>query len=54
MADESTRLLENDGDNNNSYVVFWNGPDDPENPMNWPEKKTWGHIALVSLLTFLV
>lgn len=34
-------------------LVFWDGPDDPQNPMNWSEKKKWSNIALVSFVTFL-
>jgi hypothetical protein len=32
-------------------VVDWDGP---ENPMNWPKWKRLGHIALVSMIIFLV
>jgi hypothetical protein len=35
------------------YVVWWDGPDDPTNPMNWSMKKKWGTIAVVSGITFL-
>ncbi|KAL0256281.1 hypothetical protein SLS55_008674 [Diplodia seriata] len=35
-------------------VVDWDGPDDPENPMNWPKAKKWGAVAIVSLITFLI
>jgi hypothetical protein len=34
-------------------VVDWDGPDDPENPMNWPAGRKWGAIAVVSGITFL-
>ncbi|CAI6338875.1 unnamed protein product [Periconia digitata] len=34
-------------------VVFWDGIDDPENPMNWSALKKWGTVSIVSLLTFL-
>lgn len=34
-------------------VVDWDGPDDPENPMNWPASKKIANIGLVSLITFL-
>ncbi|KAI9737959.1 MAG: hypothetical protein M1834_009329 [Cirrosporium novae-zelandiae] len=33
--------------------VWWDGPDDPENPLNWTIKIKWINIALVSCLTFL-
>ncbi|KAF2685796.1 MFS general substrate transporter [Lentithecium fluviatile CBS 122367] len=34
-------------------IVFWDGPDDPQNPMNWASAKKWGTVALVSAITFL-
>ncbi|KAF6815013.1 polyamine transporter 3 [Colletotrichum musicola] len=30
-------------------VVDWEGPDDPENPMNWPESRKWVNLALIPL-----
>ena len=35
-------------------VVDWDGPGDIENPMNWPKGKRLGHVALVSIINFLV
>ncbi|KAM7185766.1 efflux pump rade [Rhypophila sp. PSN 637] len=34
-------------------VVTWDGPEDPENPMNWPMKKKWANIAVLSVLTLV-
>lgn len=34
-------------------IVDWDGPNDPENPMNWPAARRWGMIAVVSGITFL-
>lgn len=34
-------------------VVTWDGPDDLENPMNWPMKKKWMNIAVLSVLTLV-
>lgn len=34
-------------------IVDWDGPDDPENPMNWPEKKKWLNVAVLSILTII-
>ena len=34
-------------------LVFWDGPDDPQNPLNWSGKKKWGQIAVLSILTTL-
>lgn len=34
-------------------IVWWNGPDDPENPMNWPASKKYGILAILSFLTLI-
>lgn len=34
-------------------VVDWDGPNDPENPMNWSPRLRWSHIMLVSAVNFL-
>lgn len=39
-----------DRDNN---VIDWDGPDDPQKPTNWPARKKWTNIILVSALTML-
>jgi hypothetical protein len=36
-----------------SNEVWWNGDDDPENPMNWSPSRKWGTVTLVSGLTLL-
>ncbi|KAJ2998458.1 hypothetical protein NUW58_g295 [Xylaria curta] len=54
-SDESTRLLEAAReDASTDEVVTWDGNDDSENPINWSPKKIWSHVAIVSLLTFMV
>lgn len=30
-------------------IVHWNGPDDPENPLNWVRSKRVVHIGYVSI-----
>lgn len=34
-------------------IVDWDGPNDPNNPMNWPPWKVKTHIFLVSAITFI-
>ncbi|KAL4782730.1 major facilitator superfamily domain-containing protein [Aspergillus varians] len=34
-------------------LVTWDGPDDPENPKNWPMKKKWAIVMTVSCFTFI-
>jgi hypothetical protein len=36
-----------------SNIVFWDGPQDPENPLNWPNSRKWAAIGMVSAVTFL-
>ena len=51
MTEETTSLL--DGDNH-IRIVDWDGDDDPQNPLNWPERQKWAHVSVMALLTFLV
>ncbi|KAK1573273.1 major facilitator superfamily transporter [Colletotrichum navitas] len=39
-------------DNRDPNIVDWDGPDDPENPLNWSPLKKWGNITLLSIITF--
>ncbi|KAF2710442.1 MFS general substrate transporter [Pleomassaria siparia CBS 279.74] len=34
-------------------IVDWDGPDDPENPMNWPTSKKWRLIFVLALVTLV-
>ncbi|KAL6917362.1 hypothetical protein FSHL1_008792 [Fusarium sambucinum] len=36
-----------------SNAVGWDGPDDPNNPMNWTAKKKWSCIGSLSVMTLL-
>ncbi|KAM3082580.1 Citrinin biosynthesis cluster MFS transporter mrr1 [Clarireedia jacksonii] len=35
-------------------LITWDGPDDPENPMNWPARKKWLVTVVMGLMTFCV
>ena len=37
----------------NCYIVGWEGPDDPTNPLNWSPGRRWGTVAIVSLITLI-
>lgn len=37
----------------NVNLVDWDGPDDPQNPLNWNRSKKIGSAAVVSLATLL-
>ena len=36
-----------------SSTVYWDGPDDAENPVNWPAAKRWTQIIIISMLGFI-
>ncbi|KAH8801726.1 MFS multidrug transporter-like protein [Xylogone sp. PMI_703] len=38
--------------NSNNSATDWNGPDDPENPFNWPKWKRVFHILPPALISF--
>lgn len=37
----------------NPDLVDWDGPDDPENPFNWPSYKKWRQLMFMAVNTFL-
>jgi hypothetical protein len=39
--------------NNDTNVVDWDGPNDPEMAMNWTSRKKWTMPFLLSTLTLL-
>jgi MFS family permease len=41
------------GEEEDPNIVRWDGPDDPQNLLNWPSAKKWGTVAIVSAITFL-
>jgi hypothetical protein len=41
------------GEDRENNVIDWDGPADPENPLNWPRGKRVSHVALVSIITFI-
>jgi multidrug resistance protein len=47
---EQAQLVQQTVDPN---IVGWDGDDDPEKPINWPAKKKWLNVMMVSGLTLL-
>jgi DHA1 family multidrug resistance protein-like MFS transporter len=37
-----------------THIVGWDGPNDPENPMNWPRAKKWRITMVTAMMTFCV
>jgi hypothetical protein len=50
---ESTYAIQAPESENDSNIVWWDGENDPENPMNWSSFRKWSAIAIVSGVTFL-
>lgn len=40
-------------DEQDPNIVWWDGPNDPQNPMNWSMALKWGNIAALSGITFI-
>jgi hypothetical protein len=34
-------------------IVDWDAPDDAANPRNWPSRKRWAHVVLISILALI-
>lgn len=54
MATHERSPLLGDQEDTDEEIVWWDGPEDPENPLNWAQAKKWSHVVIVSLATFLV
>lgn len=45
--------VDSEGDETDPDIVDFDGPDDPQNPLNWGFTKKWGMVMLISAITFL-
>lgn len=34
-------------------IVEWDGPDDPENPLNWSPRRKWANVITFSTITMI-
>ncbi|KAJ5771190.1 uncharacterized protein N7511_003241 [Penicillium nucicola] len=50
---EKSRTAKSNRSRHDPTLVTWDGPDDPENPKNWSNKKKWAATITVSLFTFI-
>lgn len=43
-------------DQDGGLIVYWEHPEneDPENPLNWTDKRKWSMIGILSFLSLLV
>lgn len=52
-ATDEYDIDENTNASKDPNFVTWDGPKDPENPKNWPNKKKWTYTIAVSLFVFI-
>ena len=52
-TEPSSEVTDKKDEDSDPNIVDWDGPDDPENPMNWSQSKKNVNIFLVSVFTFL-
>jgi hypothetical protein len=52
-SEQKPSFSSNPDDGNDPNIVGWNGPKDPENPINWPSHKRIYHVVIVSIITFI-
>ncbi|KAK0653280.1 Efflux pump vrtL [Lasiodiplodia hormozganensis] len=59
QADVESRSVRNDGSDSekeemeDSLLVTWDGPNDPENPKNWSQSRKWAATMIVSAFAFV-
>ncbi|KAL8791737.1 MAG: hypothetical protein Q9195_005675 [Heterodermia aff. obscurata] len=53
VANTETKLETEDVGDIDPNIVSWDGPDDPENPINWKESLKWANVVAVSFITFI-
>lgn len=51
---EDVLRLEREKEEHDPNLITWDGPDDPDNPMNWGTKKKWFITVILGLMTFVV
>lgn len=53
LQDQSSPTVISENLPKDPNVVDWDGPEDLENPLNWPTSKKLAAIAIVSMITML-
>ncbi|KAI1206469.1 MFS general substrate transporter [Annulohypoxylon truncatum] len=52
-VEEGSNSRELAADEKDPNIVDWDGPNDPENPMTWPDSKKWINISIISIITIV-
>ena len=55
LIDLYSSVQSDDGDDKakDPNIVDWDGPDDPENPLNWSNGRKWANIVTFSTITMI-
>lgn len=48
-----TKMAKGQTASDDPNAVGWDGPSDPNNPLNWPARKKWSNIGALSIMTIL-
>ncbi|KAE8350895.1 major facilitator superfamily domain-containing protein [Aspergillus coremiiformis] len=51
---DGVKVVDCDVEAGDDNLVHWDGPDDPQNPMNWADARKWLIIGLISVSSFNV
>lgn len=52
--ERAERLRRKESTPKDPNLIEWDGPEDPENPMNWPTSKKWTVTLALGMMTFCV
>jgi len=53
LSEETVEETAAQGEQEDPDIVWWDGPDDNQNPMNWSPARKWGAVVIVSVITLL-
>ena len=54
LLDINNRIQEEAGSEvKDPHIVEWDGPDDPENPLNWSVRRKWANVITFSTITMI-
>jgi MFS transporter, DHA1 family, multidrug resistance protein len=52
--ERAQQLKKKESKHRDPNLIEWDGPNDPENPMNWPTSKKWRVTIAMGMMTFCV
>ncbi|KAF8315820.1 MFS general substrate transporter [Clavulina sp. PMI_390] len=53
LSEKQLPITNLNGERDPAFLVTWDGPNDPLNPMNWSSAKRWYHVVLGTTLSIL-